>query len=121
MGLLTAEAILGASDLTSEDVPCPEWGGTVRVRVLGAGERRAFEKRLGELPKDDSLDIRSLLVGMCAVGEDGTPLFSPEQLAALAKKSSVPIVRLFDRCKKLNCIGDEEDDASKKSPSQIPS
>lgn len=114
MGLLTGEQILAADDLTFEDVECPEWGGTVRVRVMGAGERRAFERAMPKDKDSDSLDVRTLLVGACLVDEDGKPLFTADQLQELAKKSSVPIVRLNAVCMRLNCIGTEEDDAEKK-------
>jgi hypothetical protein len=111
--LLTAEQILGADDLPYEDAPA--WGGTVRIRRLGAIERRQFEKKLGE-PNDD-VDTRTRLVGMCLAGEDNAPLFSEAQLAALAKKSSTEIADLFDVAKRLNRIGDEEKKIQKNSPS----
>lgn len=110
MGLLTGAEILAADDLPFEDVEVPEWGGTVRVRALRAGERREFEKRI----EPDSVDSRTLLVGACLVGEDGKQLFTPEQFASLAAKSSVPIVRLLKVCMRLNCIGDAEEEAKKK-------
>lgn len=117
MALLTCEQILGADDLPYEDVPCPEWGGTVRVRRLGARARRALEKKMGELNKNEEvgdLDSRTLLVGACLCDEDGKPLFTPDQFAALALKSHTVIVRLAEVCLWVNCLGAEEDDAEKK-------
>lgn len=114
MALLNGEQILAADDSTFEDVDVPEWGGAVRVRVLGALERRDFEKRYGQLKDNPDVDERTLLVGACLVGEDGKPLFTADQLKALAQKSNVPIIRLLAVCQRLNRIGDWEEAAAKK-------
>lgn len=116
MALLTGEQILGADDLPYEDVPCPEWGGTVRVRLLSAREFRALAKKMGEISNgtDAEFDTRTLLVGACLVGEDGKQLFTPEQFAGLASKSQTVIVRLAAVCSRINCLGIEEDQAEKK-------
>lgn len=125
MAILTGEQILAANDRAFEDVECSEWGGTVRVRVMGASVRRLFERRLGEVDKDPSIDTRTLLTGACACDESlnylfvkfdehARPEFAFDQLKALAVKSNLPITRLFAAAKRLNLIGDAEDDAGKK-------
>lgn len=117
MGLLTGEQILGANDLPFEDVPCPEWGGTVRVRMLSAREFRALGKKMDTISKDAEVgefDTRTLLVGACLCGEDNKPIFTPEQFAALAGKSQAVIVRLGKVCSRINCLGPEEGEAEKK-------
>lgn len=116
MGLLSGAEILAAADAAFEDVPVPEWGGTVRVRTLRAEERRQFERMLGEKPELSEINSRTILVGLCLCDEAGKPLFTPDQFKALADKSALPIIRLFEVCKRLNCLGTAEDEAEKKSP-----
>jgi len=43
---LNKEQILRADDLKTEEVDVPEWGGSVRVRVLTGTERDAFESSI---------------------------------------------------------------------------
>lgn len=125
MALLTAEQIKAAEDRAFEDVDVPEWGGTVRLRVMGAAVRRAWERRMGELEKDQSVDSRTLLAAACACDENLNYLFvrfdaqqQPEFLfddfRALAAKSSVPIHKLCAVAMRLNAVGEAEDDAAKK-------
>ena len=125
MAILTFDQIKNAEDRTYQDVEAPEWGGTVRLRVMGSAVRRAFEKHLADVEKDLSVDTRALLVGACMCDEALThlcvrfdaeqqPQFVFDNIKALAAKSNVPIVRLFKVAKTLNVIGDEEDDAEKK-------
>ena len=45
MNLLTKSAILGINDLKHEDVPVPQWGGTVRVRAMTGQERDEIVSR----------------------------------------------------------------------------
>ncbi|MFE3382837.1 hypothetical protein [Streptomyces anulatus] len=57
---LSAEQILDADDLAIEDVPVPEWGGTVRVKGMSGTERDRFEagfvgNDMKQLPKDNAL------------------------------------------------------------------
>ncbi len=114
MKLLTAEQIFGADDMRYEDVPTPEWGpdSGIRVRRLGAGERRAFELSTGV--NDTDFDLRTALVAACACDEEFKPLFTREQMKKLSEKDAAPIVRAFAVCKRLNGM---DDDAEKKSPS----
>jgi hypothetical protein len=125
MAILTAEQIMAAEDRTFEDVDVPEWGGTVRLRVMGASVRRAWEKRMAALDKDESVDSRTLLVAACACEENLNYLFvrfdaqqQPEFLfddfRALANKSSVAIHKLVPVAMRLNTVGEAEDDAEKK-------
>lgn len=115
MGLLTAAEILAADDLTCEEVSVPEWGGSVRVRILSAQEMRALSRILGDEPDKSDIATGPLLVGACLIGEDNKPLFTADQLKVLGQKSNVPIIRLLKICKRLNCLGDAEEEAAKKS------
>ena len=58
---LTAETILNAEDFRYEDVECPEWGGTVRVRSLSGGQRSVITQRVQDKATED---LEELLVVM---------------------------------------------------------
>ncbi|HUT12400.1 MAG TPA: hypothetical protein VMY42_18015 [Thermoguttaceae bacterium] len=104
MGYLTAEEILARDDLQTEDVAVPEWGGTVRVRTMTAGERDRFEERMwsGGNGEADKGIMRAFYVGSCTIDEDGKRLFTDEQMTALTKKSASAMDRVFDVVRKLS-------------------
>lgn len=102
---LSADQILGADDLPTEEVPVPEWApeGTdpddafVLVRGLTGAERDSFEFRIQEARKDPSkVKVRAEIVGRCIVNADGEREFSDRQIDALGEKSGVVLDRVFD-------------------------
>lgn len=111
MGLLGRDAILTASDLPSVDVEVPEWGGTVRVRMLTGGERDAFEAstltRKGKTFETNLVNMRARLVALTTVDESGARLFSEADVAALATKSAAALNRVFMAAQKLNGLTEE--------------
>jgi hypothetical protein len=112
MTLLSKNEIFAADDRRTEDVPCPEWGGTVRLRGLTGAERDAYEasmqKQVGGKQVQDYRNFRARLVALAAINEDGTPLFEQNEVAALAKRSSAALSRLFDVACRLSGITDED-------------
>ena len=46
MSLLSKAAILAADDLPTIDIAVPEWGGSVRIRALTAGQREELEAEI---------------------------------------------------------------------------
>jgi hypothetical protein len=130
MTLLTRDAILGASDIKTEDVHVPEWGGTVRVKGLTAAQRDRFEADSvtgnGKRRDVNLINIRARLVALSIVGEDGAPLFNPGDVKALGDKSAGALDRVFSVASRLSGIGEEdieelgkplESDQSEGSPS----
>ncbi|MCA3255081.1 MAG: hypothetical protein INF91_05645 [Alphaproteobacteria bacterium] len=107
MGLLTREQILGAADQQTIDVEVPEWGGTVRVRSLTAGDRDRFEQAViaaqaaGKVGPDN---VRARYVAACVVDEAGKPLFTDKDLEVLAAKSFAAMDRVFAAATKLNAF-----------------
>lgn len=105
--LLTRDAILGASDLTHEDVHVPEWGGTVRVRALTASERDAFEASITEetgtsarIKRDN---IRTKLVVRSVIdAETGARLFQDTDIEVLGTKAAAAVDRLFAVAQRLS-------------------
>ena len=111
MGLLGREQILGAVDLPTVDVDVPEWGGTVRVRMMTGVERDAFEAatitRHGKKIEQNLANIRARLVALCVVDEKGGRLFSEADAEALGKKSAAALNRVFAAAQQLNALTEE--------------
>lgn len=106
MALLGREAILGAVDLPTVDVEVPEWGGTVRVRMLTGTERDAFEAgtviRQGKKVEANLVNIRARLVALCVVDENGLRLFTEADAEKLGQKSGAALGRVFEAAQKIN-------------------
>ena len=111
MALLGRDQILTAQDLPTVDVEVPEWGGTVRVRMMTGGERDAFEAgtitRHGKKIEQNLVNIRARLVALCVVDEKGQRLFSEADAAALGQKSAAALNRVFNAAQQLNALTEE--------------
>lgn len=112
MGYLSAEAIFAADDTEYDEVDCPEWGGTVRIKSITGTARDAFEESLrdgkGKDAKVNLRNMRARLISLCAVDENGRRIFTKEQVGKLGAKNAKPLDRLFDACTQL--IGMSEKD-----------
>lgn len=113
MAILTRDAILAAEDREYVVVDVPEWGGSVRLRSITVRERDRYEASLLEQKgKDRKVNLdnaRAKLIILCAVDEEGRRLFTDADLAALARKSAKPMDRLYDACRKLCGISDDDE------------
>lgn len=114
MALLSRDAILAADDHEYEVVPCPEWGGEVRLRSLTGAERDAYEQSLvqtrGKSREMNLRNARAKLVALCAVDEDGKRLFTDADVNALGKKNAKPLDRLFDVARRLSGLSEDDVD-----------
>lgn len=105
---LSADDILKADDLPTEDVDVPEWGGIVRVRGLTGTERDRFEFKMAAARNDPSkVQVRAEVVGRCIIDGDGKRLFTDRQIDALGDKSGAALDRIFDVVRELSGMGDE--------------
>lgn len=115
MAFLSRDQIVEADDVEYAVVPCPEWGGDVRLKSIRGTQRDAYEQSLiVEKAGSRSMNLRNArakLVVLCAVDEAGALLFSADDLNALSRKNAKPLDRLFDECKRL--AGLSEDDVDK--------
>lgn len=108
---LSAEAILGASDLAYEDVAVPEWGGTVRVRELPGTERDKFESAFvgkdgASIRAEGLTGFRARLAAASIVDESGKKLFrSDAEVKRLGEKSAAALQRVCDAAMRLSGIG----------------
>lgn len=109
---LTKEEILAADDIRTEQVSVPEWGGHVFVRVMGGGERDAFEAAFANARtptrKIGLSDIRARLAALTICSDDGAPLFTDADIAALTKKSAAALERVFIAAQRLNGLTDDD-------------
>lgn len=124
--ILNRATILAANDLATETVDVSEWGGAVIIRSMTGAQRDAYETSL--MTKDasgrytiDTENMRAKLVIFTAVNEAGAPLFTLNDLPALAGKNAAVIERLFVAAQRINGLSkDAVADAEKNSVSGQP-
>lgn len=109
MGYLTADEILSADDLPSEDVDVPEWGGTVRVRGMDGTSRDCFEASMVNDKGDGVSTARALenyrarLAALTLVDADGKRLFrSDAEVKRLGTKSAEALTRVVEVASRLS-------------------
>jgi|SRR5690349_767393 len=114
MAFLTRDAIAEADDVEYDVVPCPEWGGDVRLKSIRGTQRDAYEQSLiVEKSGSRSMNLRNArakLIVLCAVDEAGRLLFTADDLNMLGRKNAKPLDRLFDACRKLAGLSDDDVD-----------
>jgi hypothetical protein len=105
---LTRDAILKAAVLKTEDVPVPEWGGSVLVRELRGRERDEWEASLavqrGRQMVPDVANMRAKLVARTVVDADGEPVFTQQDVAALGELSAAALDRVFEAASRLSAL-----------------
>jgi hypothetical protein len=109
---LGKDAILRAATLKTEEVRVPEWADpdtgsdVVLVRELRGRERDEFEASLavqrGQRMVPDVANMRAKLVARTIVGEDGEPVFSQQDVAALGELSAAALDRVFEVASRLS-------------------
>jgi hypothetical protein len=111
-GYLTRSAILTVDDSKFEDVPVPEWGGTVRVKAISGTDRDAFEAAMVEMKGSDITlkqeNTRARFVSMTIVDCEGNLIMTPADVVALGKKSAAALSRVYDVGQKLSRISDKD-------------
>ena len=109
MKLLNKDEILNASDLQTKTVKVPEWGGSVNIRTMTGIERDGFERELlDDRKRVKQKSLRAWLCSLCIVDDKNKCIFTAEDVAKLAEKSSVALDRVFSAAMKLNRIGQQE-------------
>ena len=110
--LLGRQDIWGASDIVTEEVEVPEWGGSVLVRGLTGKERDQFEASIivgrGKKRDINMRQMRAKLAAHSMVDEQGNLLFSASDVEALSNKSSAALERVFAAAQKLSGLSDAD-------------
>ncbi len=105
MGLLTKSAILGAEDLKHEDVDVPQWGGSVRIRMMTGAERDEFRAALavdGGVPVGQ---MAAVLVASTCIDVEGERMFSLSEVEVLRAKSATALDTIATVAMRLNGLG----------------
>jgi len=110
--ILTRDLILKASHLRTEEVYVPEWGGSVLVRELNGRQRDEWEASLavmrGKAMVPDVANMRAKLVARSVVGDDGEPVFTQQDVAALGELSAAALDRVFEAAARLSGLNEKD-------------
>ena len=106
--MLTKDQIMAVTnDLPTEEVPVPEWGGSVFVRTMTGAERDSFEQTMLDNKKSGTnlTNIRARLAARVVCDSAGARLFTDKDADALGGKSAKVLDRIFEVAQRLNGIG----------------
>jgi len=108
-------AILNSTTKKIEKIDVPEWGTSVFMRTMTAGERDAWELAwLDRQGKGGVANFRSVFLVKCLCDENGTRLFSDGEVEQLAAQDSNVINRLFEFAREQNGLtSDQVDELAK--------
>jgi len=110
--MLTRDEILSVSDLPTQEIEVPEWGGAVFVRGLSGRERDEYELSMismrGGSPSLSMFNARAKLVQLGCVDADGKQLFSKSDVAALGKKNATALDRVYNVIRQLSGLSTED-------------
>jgi len=110
------DEILDCDDLTRERVEVPEWGGrAIYVAEIGASDRDRLDSEASDLSKRFEADkgrffseYRLLVLHCTCQREDGSQLFTRENLPRLGKKNPSAIARLFEVADRVNRLSQKQ-------------
>lgn len=115
---LSRDDILNANDIQIEELPVPEWGGTICVKTLTGAERDMLEGQLVEMGKDgrpkeikmDHLRATVAWLGIC--DDQGARVFTDKKdIAALEKKSAAALDRVVARIQAMSAMSPADVDS----------
>jgi len=109
---LNRDQILEASDLKTETVAVPEWGGDVIVSSMTGATRDSWEQSLvlnvGGKSSVNMENMRARLVVATVVDESGNRLFTDADVAQLGAKSGAALERVCKVAQRLNGLTDAD-------------
>ncbi|MFE9300833.1 hypothetical protein [Streptomyces sp. NPDC006856] len=118
MALLSKDQIAAADDRRWEDVPVPEWDGSVRLLGLSGTERNAYQASLvvlgpnGSVQKMNLADQTAKLLAKSLVDENFDRLFTDKDVKALGAKNGAVLQRLFEVAQRLSGLRKEDVEAA---------
>lgn len=104
---LSRDEILSAKDARLKEIEIPQWGGSVMIKTMTAGEKGKFEQKM----LNKNLDYSKVLSEYAAIivcDEEGNSLFTPKDIEALANKSSAAMQKIFDAGQELNNVTQDD-------------
>jgi hypothetical protein len=105
---LSRDAILAMDDIKTVPVTVPEWNNeVVLIRGLTGAQRDEFEATNRRNGDQNLTNVRARFLVRCIVNDGGVRIFADQDAAALGKKSSAAIDRLWDVATDLNGSSDK--------------
>ncbi len=109
MPALTRTQIQTASDIKTERVAVPEWGGYVNAKAMSGYEREQFEQTVAQPGADGKIQIsykqmRITAVIACTVDDDGNHIFTDADRDWLNDKSGAALDRVASAILRLSGI-----------------
>lgn len=104
MAMLTRDQILQTEDIKRELVSVPEWGGDVYVGMMTGAGRDMFDAQIVN-KKTGTQNVRAKLAAATVQDEDGSLMFTVEDIQALGKKSGSALNRVYEVAVRLNRMG----------------
>jgi hypothetical protein len=96
--LLSKDQILAARPLPVEEVEVPEWGGSVRIQGLSAGDADHFnaslQRRNGQVIEMDREFYCAKLLALCFVDANNQRVLTEAHVLSLSQQSAMPLTRL---------------------------
>jgi len=111
--VLSRADILALNDCKTKEVPVKEWGGSVKIKVMNGLERDAFEKYLAE--DHGSIHFATKLLSLALIDDDGKPLFTHEDMNALAEKNGIVLQELSKEILQFNGLTAESLEVAEKN------
>ncbi|WWT39953.1 hypothetical protein [Microcystis phage Mae-JY09] len=108
--VLSVEQLLGADDRPEVVIHVPEWGGSVRLKALSAGQwrdvREAAKKPDGTLD-NENFEARFLMASMVE------PVLSEDQFGQLMERNALVLSRLSGEALKVTALEGVEEQAAR--------
>lgn len=103
MKIATREQLIGLCKRRYVEVEIPELEATVRIQSLSEKEKSDYETRLISkngrgILKDRLADATRRLIALCVVDQNGSRLFSNNDLSVIAEMDSFVSSRIYEAC-----------------------
>jgi hypothetical protein len=124
--VVTKEMFLRSYKPPVEDVPLPELGPGVVIRVRGMTTRersdfeRQFMSKSGERIPGRTQEMRERLLVWACVDENNAPLFSLSDIRAIGEQNSVVTERIVDVAQRLCGMGKVNAEEIEKNSEETP-
>jgi hypothetical protein len=112
MAILRREQILSASDIVTETVSVPEWGGEVLVRGLTGKQRSDIETAMIEFRGSQRVyhvqNVYATYAAASIVDERGNQLFTLADVEALGQKNAAALARVWNVVQRLSGLSESD-------------
>jgi hypothetical protein len=105
MAILNRDAALSVQDVSTKDVPVPEWGCDVRIRALTHAERREFSRLKASGEAEYAAEW---LIMRAVIDEKGAAVYKwPDDREFLGQRNGGIIQKLGMAVMELNEVGEK--------------